>query len=193
MSEASYSRIYSETSSQIDRHLARVKEGRDVDAACFFARWLFWSGIPGLLKENSTPHGTPSPLKCDGAFLSWKLNELIEACNEYYRTNKPAGLQATELESLREKVEKLTTNLDLVAGQLSRLVDAINSKPEPQFEGARAGGVATATFPALPLPCQCVTTRTSEEIPKRINGFENEQNPIIAVGSYHHETEKSET
>jgi hypothetical protein len=123
--QATFARIYSETNGHLDRHLARVKEGRDVDAACFFARWLFWSGLLDLLKQNSTPADMPSILKCDGAFLSWKLNELLGACNAYYATGRPAGLHVAELESLREKVDKLALNLDTLAGAMVQLLQRL--------------------------------------------------------------------
>jgi hypothetical protein len=109
----------------LHRHMNRVREGRDVDAAKSFANYLFWSGIPALLKENSTAANELGPLKCDGPHLSWFLNELIDACNEYYRTNRAAGLQATELESIRDKLDKLASNQDLIAGQLSKLTTGL--------------------------------------------------------------------
>jgi hypothetical protein len=125
-----FGRIYSETMSQLDRFHSRVKEGRDVDNACSFARWLFWSGILDLLKANSTPVGAPAPLKCDGAHLAWKLEQLLESCNEYYRTNKPAGLDKSELDSIREKLDRLSANQDLIAGHLSKLSSTTLARSE---------------------------------------------------------------
>jgi hypothetical protein len=175
-SQVTIARIYSETLNHLERHLGRVKEGLDVDGACFFARWLFWSGIPRLLNENSTPPGELGMLKCDGAHFAWKLNELLEACNEYYRTGKPAGLHKSELDSLREKLDKLSSNLELVAGHVSKL-----SPPVPQVENSAlfdqlgaGGGAGVARPPAQPHPCQGVTTQTEKIVTNRINGFENE-------------------
>lgn len=174
MSAATCHKIYIETVNHIDRHMARVKEGRDVDGAKLFANWLFWSGIPTLLKENSEP----APLKCDGAFLSWKLNELIEACNEFYRTNKPVGLNGNDIQSIHERLDKLTGNLDTVAGGLSRLIGSSSqpsTPPAPVCEAGGeqgAGGAQRLPFPALPLPCQGVTTRMEVENERIANEVE---------------------
>ena len=54
MSQATFARIYSETTHQIERHMSRVKEGRDVDAAVSFGRWLFWSGATLIAAPPST-------------------------------------------------------------------------------------------------------------------------------------------
>jgi hypothetical protein len=150
MSAVTFARIYSETMNQLARHSGRVKLGRDVDAAKSFANWLFWSGIPALLKENSTPPETPAPLKCDGAHLAWQLNELIEACNDYYRTNKAAGLGSVELQSLEEKVDRLAHNLDLIAAHLAHTLPLSSpSSPIPATETARFVWSAPACPPGL--------------------------------------------
>jgi hypothetical protein len=178
MSQATFARIYSETTNHIDRHMSRVREGRDVDAACFFARWLFWSGIPTLLKENAFMPDVPSLFKCDGAHLSWKLNELIEACNEYYVTNKPAGLHSTDLDSIREKLDKLASNQELIAGGVAKLLSQ---------SAAVSTDEAVAATPALPpggaggwgrrSPSLSKCHNSNEEIKaNRIEGFEFPKN-----------------
>ncbi len=116
-----FGRIYSETVNQIERHLERVKEGRDVDAACMFGRWLFWSGIPRLLTVHSTPSSELPGLQCDGYHLSCLLNLLITACNDYYRTNHAVGLTVADVSSLHEKLDKLFKNQEAIAGQLCKM------------------------------------------------------------------------
>src|ERR1017187_9846392 len=148
MSKATFARIYSETTHQIERHMSRVKEGRDVDSAVSFGRWLFWSGIPDLLKENSTAHDELGPLKCDGPHLAWCLNELLQACNEYYRTGRASGLEKTDLDSIREKLDKLASNQDLMAGHLSKLI----SSPVLVSTDGGVGGAATGGGGVAPLP-----------------------------------------
>lgn len=138
-SKATFAKIYSETVNQIDRYQARVNEGLDVDAAKFFANWLFWSGLVGLLKENSTAANELGSLKCDGPHLAWKLDQLISACNEFYVTNKAVGIPKTDLGSIREKLDKLCSNVELVAGQVSRLTDAVQSNEVATSFGSDRG------------------------------------------------------
>src|ERR1017187_9802048 len=193
MSKATFARIYSETTHQIERHMSRVKEGRDVDSAVSFGRWLFWSGIPELLKENSTAHDELGPLKCDGPHLIWCLNELLQACNEYYRTGRPSGLEKTDLDSIREKLDKLASNQDLMSGHLSKLI----SSPVPVSTDEAVAGTAPLPpggaggwgrqSPSLSKCHNCI-----DEIKvNRINGFEipeNGENAENGKGSYPHET-----
>jgi hypothetical protein len=187
MSQATFARIYSETTNHIDRHMSRVREGRDVDAACFFARWLFWSGIPTLLKENAFMPDVPSMFKCDGAHLSWKLNELIEACNEYYVTNKPAGLHSTDLDSIREKLDKLASNQELIAGGVAKLLGAAVSINEPEVGTVPLPpGVAGGWGRQSPSLSKCHNSIDEKEV-NRINGFETPENDESAEngkGSY---------
>jgi hypothetical protein len=189
MSQATFARIYSETTNHIDRHMSRVREGRDVDAACFFARWLFWSGIPTLLKENAFMPDVPSLFKCDGAHLSWKLNELIEACNEYYVTNKPAGLHSTDLDSIREKLDKLTSNQELIAGGVAKL---LSQSAVVSTSGAVAATPALPPAPGggwggrSPSLSKCHNSTNEKEV-NRIKGLvipENDETVENGKGSY---------
>ena len=68
------------------------------------------------------------PLKVDGSFLRWKCEQLIEACNERFRTNSlnPAFAKK-EFESMHEKIDRM-------AGYLSKLTAArtINVELAPE-------------------------------------------------------------
>jgi len=89
----------------------RVQEGRDVDAASEYARWLSFSGLLKLLEANSQP----APLVVDGCLLESRCDELIRMCGERFKTgDRSPNLKAKELQSLHDKI-------DLVAGYLSRL------------------------------------------------------------------------
>ncbi len=76
-SSATFHWIYRECIARVDVYSKRVAENRDVQAASEYARWLHFSGIIGLLKENASPE----PLKVDGSFLQWKVEQLIDQCN----------------------------------------------------------------------------------------------------------------
>jgi len=117
-------RIYSETVNQLDSFSRRVQEGRDLEAASNFARWLSFSGIIMLLEAFPSP----LPLKVDGRFLRWKCDELIEACNLRFRTNNlNPSFESKEFESMHEKIDRM-------AGYLSRLsvAPAVTVNPLPR-------------------------------------------------------------
>ena len=126
--------IWLETSQKLESYRRRVQEGRDIDAAVEFAKFVFWSGIPKLMEAN--PH--PAPLLVDGALLRSKAQELIELCNERYRTrNLDPMLSAKEFKSLHEKI-------DLLAGYVSQLVPSLgiqvkHSAPELKIINGGSG------------------------------------------------------
>jgi hypothetical protein len=125
-------RIYGQTVNQLDSFSKRVQEGRDVEAASDFARWLSFSGICLLLERYPNQVQSHHPLKVDGSFLRWKCQQLTEACNERFRTNSlnPAFAKK-EFESMHEKIDRM-------AGYLSKLTAArtinVEPAPEPQPE-----------------------------------------------------------
>jgi hypothetical protein len=122
--EVIYARIYRETVNQLDSFSRRVQEGRDLEAASNFARWLSFSGILMLLEAFPEPE----PFKVDGRFLRWKCEQLIEAVNLRYRTNNSnPSFEAKDFESMHEKIDRM-------AGYLSRLsvAPAVTVNPLPQ-------------------------------------------------------------
>jgi hypothetical protein len=103
--------IYRETMNRLKSYAGRVSEGRDVVAASEFARWLSFSGLIKLFDANPQSE----PLKVDGPFMRWSVEQLIQQCNERFRTNSAdPNFKAAEFQSLHEKIDK-------VAGYLSRL------------------------------------------------------------------------
>lgn len=106
--------LWRETVNRLDVLARRVSENRDVLGASEFCRWLLFSGLIQFFKENSQPE----PLKVDGAFVEWKIKELLYQCNERFRTGKTEPTIAeSELKSIHEK-------MDLIAGYLSKLTAA---------------------------------------------------------------------
>jgi hypothetical protein len=124
MSEVVFHQIYRETMNRLSSYSRRVAEGRDVMAASEFARWLNFSGIVRLLMSNPQD----PPLKVDGAFMQWTLDQLLEHCNERFRTNRnDPSFTPAEFQSLHDKI-------DLMAGYLSRLsvAPAVSVNPLPR-------------------------------------------------------------
>ena len=116
----------------------------------------------------------PSLFKCDGAHLSWKLNELIEACNEYYVTNKPAGLHSTDLDSIREKLDKLASNQELIAGGVAKLLwqsAAVSTDEAVAATPALPPGPAGGWGGRSPSLSKCHNSNEEKTV-NRIEGFE---------------------
>jgi hypothetical protein len=125
-------RIYGQTVNQLDSFSKRVQEGRDVEAASDFARWLSFSGICLLLERYPNQVQSHHPLKVDGSFLRWKCEQLIEACNERFRTNSlnPAFAKK-EFESMHEKIDRMAVYLSKLTA--ARTIN-VEPMPEPQTE-----------------------------------------------------------
>jgi len=96
---------------RLDLHARRVSEGKDLQPAVEFARYVIWA-VVGLCK--ATPQ--KDPLTVDGHLLEHTARQLERAVTERYRTNNTqAAVSLTELEKLNHK-------LDLLAGQMARMV-----------------------------------------------------------------------
>ena len=107
-------KVWLETYNRLETLRRRVNEGRSIDEASGFARWISFSGLIPLFKANAQD----GFFKVDGALIESKVELVISMCNDRYRTNntEPTFEQA-ELESLHEKIDRM-------AGYLSRLSEA---------------------------------------------------------------------
>jgi hypothetical protein len=129
--------MWRETMTKLSSYSKRVSEGRDLVAASEFARWLNFSGTLELYKANPQAE----PFKVDGAFMQWTVDQLIEQCNERFRTGSvDPNFKASEWQSMHEKIDK-------VAGYLSRLsvASAVSVNPLPREEvklSVISGGLA---------------------------------------------------
>jgi len=103
--------LWRETVNRLDSLQRRVNEGRDLDAAVEFARYILWSKLPDILK----PHDCDGFLKVDSSFLRWKAEELQRCVTECYRLGK--GAQRGE----QTQLEAISRKLDLIAGQISKI------------------------------------------------------------------------
>lgn len=139
-------RIYSETVNKLDSFSRRVQEGRDVNAASEFARWLLFSGILPLLEQYPNQVQSQNPLKVDGAFLRWKAGQLVEACSDRYRTNNQnPSIEKTEFESIHEKIDRM-------AGYLSRLTAVATVAVEPMSEPVAEKSEPRINFTSSDIP-----------------------------------------
>ena len=123
-------RIYSETMSRLDKFDRCVQEGKALEQALDFARWLFFSGIITLCEMNPQPF----PLKVDGSMLRWKCEDLQRKVQERFRLNDTSPrVSKTEMDTLHDKLDK-------IAGFLSRFPQpAVAVNPSvPELDGGHA-------------------------------------------------------
>lgn len=106
--------LYKETVNRLDRYQALVNEGRELEAALQFARFIIWSRLDRLM----APHDCEGALKVDSSLMLWKARELERTICEAYRSGKacPTPSQSV-LEAIHHK-------LDLLAGYVARRPDA---------------------------------------------------------------------
>lgn len=124
--QTNLARCYRETMNKLSSYSKCVSEGRDLVAASEFARWLNFSGFLELFKVNPQAE----PFKVDGGFMQWTVDQLLEQCNERFRTgNADPNFKASEWQSMHEKIDKM-------AGYLSRLsvASAVSVNPLPREE-----------------------------------------------------------
>jgi len=115
--------FYTETSRRLDSFLQHVKEGRDLDGALQFARYVIWCRIDRLM----APHDCQGFLKVDSSLLVSKARILEQTVQDAYRTGKVApDASLSVLEAINHK-------LDLLAGHVARVA-----------EPAKGGTAATA-------------------------------------------------
>jgi len=114
-------KIYNETMNQLSWLDGHVREGKELEQALRFCRYVIWSGIIELCNY----HATVEPgLKISGANLHTRAKQLQMDVQDRFRTNNLApAIEMTELEKLNRK-------LDLIAGRISQISPPKNDTAE---------------------------------------------------------------
>ena len=113
--------LWKETYRRLETLGKRAREGKCVDEASEFARWLSFSGLIPLFKA----YAAPDPLEVSHTKLERLIGDVLFECEQHWKRN-PRGpwVSKSELESINQK-------LDLLAGRLAQL-----SPPASQVETA---------------------------------------------------------
>jgi len=102
--------MWRETNSLLDRYARAVTEGRELDAAVAFARFVKFSGLAKFYAQNAQDE----PLKVDGLEIEKKARALeMDVCDRWRRGAVP--------ESRDTQLELLSHKLDLIAGRLAKV------------------------------------------------------------------------
>ncbi|MGN6552318.1 MAG: hypothetical protein ACTHLW_01095 [Verrucomicrobiota bacterium] len=124
--------LWSETDGRINTLTRSVKEGRGVDEASNFSRWLRFSGVIQILEMHE--QGFPLPVRAEE--LKRKTNDLINACGEWYQMHERANVKRDCYIS--------SSALDDINGQLLELRSAMRQitgvNKTPALEVLKAQG-----------------------------------------------------
>jgi len=110
--------LWKETVARLRRLDARAREGKSVDEANDFARWVRMSGLLWVFEAfKAAP-----PLEVSADAVRALLTEIACDCEAHWK-NEPRGpwVEKSELESINQK-------LDLIAGQLVKLSPPVNQE-----------------------------------------------------------------
>jgi len=99
--------LWHHTMLRVESLTRRVNEGKDIEAAADFARWLRVSGLVRLFEANPQRE----PLLVDGATMDAQLTDLILACGEQWKSNAPRMVNASEIEKLNHKIDVMAQAL----------------------------------------------------------------------------------
>jgi len=77
-------RLWRETDNRLNSLARSVREGKCVDEASNFCRWLRFTGLLELLEQNPRP----LPLIVNGAELRTKVQDILFECGELYKGGK---------------------------------------------------------------------------------------------------------
>lgn len=105
---ATYHWFWKEAINRLESLRNHVLEGRDLDEAANFCRFLLNSGIDKILK----PHDNAGFLKVDSAFLMWKAQDVLTTVQDLWARGSVSAKEQTHLEAIHHK-------LDLIAGALA--------------------------------------------------------------------------
>lgn len=129
--------LWKETVNKLEFLSRSVHEGRAVDEASSFARWLSFSGLIKIFEA----YPSPAPLRVDGGAVRALTYQLTAACGEIHK-----GGKAPFNPSL-SRVDEANAKLDIILSALAKSAATTNAGPAA---GQPAVSVVTVrNIPAL--------------------------------------------
>ena len=100
--------MWQETDNYLSSLAQCVREGKRVQEAANYCRWLQFSGVIELLEGSPQPF----PLMVDGQGTRRKLRDLIQECGELFKGGKhDAKYVASDIAEINRKLDVLTAHL----------------------------------------------------------------------------------
>jgi len=119
--------LWRETNTRLDSLARSVREGKCVDEASNFCRWLRFTGILQLLKENPRPF----PLIVDGQSLYQKVEDVLFECGEFYKVGKgrqPLPRYAeSDMAEVVSRLDSLARRMDEISPPSSETATAVSA------------------------------------------------------------------
>jgi len=105
--------LWRETDNRLTSLARSVREGKCVDEASNFCRWLRFTGLLELLEQNSRP----LPLIVNGAGLRVKVQDILFDCGEFYKGGKPAlpKYSDSDMATVMDRLDMITNRLDQIS------------------------------------------------------------------------------
>lgn len=122
--------LFRETMTKLEVYARRVDEGKDVQAASEFARWVRMSGLVKLFAAN--PQG--EPLAIDAKRVETQIDTILTGCARQWKAGAVGKVELAAIEAISQK-------LDLIAGHVAKLSPFV-----------AVAHTETASDDALPLP-----------------------------------------
>jgi hypothetical protein len=101
-------RLWAESSRVVEQLSRLVAQGKSVDAASLFGRWLVFSGVLEMCEENPQS----GLLEVHGRELRVAVKELVSECGDLYRTGKANPRYAeTDIAEINRKLDFVMARL----------------------------------------------------------------------------------
>lgn len=124
--------LYKETCDYLERLERAVQQGRGVDEASHFARWLQFSGLYKIFEA----YPQPPPLEVNGKKIRELGERVVAACGVIYKGGK------LPLNPSQSTTDEINAKLDILLSNFAKPI----SQPVPQTVAADG-----QTPPALPV------------------------------------------
>jgi len=117
--------LWRETNTMLDSLARSVREGKRVDEASNYCRWLRFSGILEILQQNPKPF----PLIVNGAELRQKIEDVLFECGELYKGGKPPlpKYSDSDMAQVLERLESLARRVDEISPPSSETAGAVSA------------------------------------------------------------------
>jgi len=100
--------LWKETISKLESLARAVHDGRAVDEASSFSRWLNFSGLIKIFDA----YPQPAPLTVDGGAVQRLVDQVIASCGQVYRGGKmPVNPSTSRIDELNEKVDRILSHI----------------------------------------------------------------------------------
>jgi len=119
--------LWRETDTRLDSLARSVREGKCVDEASNFCRWLRFSGVLQLLEQNPKPF----PLVVNGTELRRKVEDVLFDCGEHYKHGKGKlplpRYEESDMASVMARLDLISKRLDQISPPSSKTADAVSA------------------------------------------------------------------